>query len=129
MNLTIYGIKNCSTMKKAFDWLAEHGVEYHFHDYRKAGIAADTLARWCAQAGHEALVNTRGSTWRKLDEAQRNIDSQDDAIALMQAHPSLIRRPVLDDGRGNLLIGFNATRYDLLLDADAGQHKDHGEPA
>jgi len=73
MSITIYGIKNCSTMKKAFDWLNERGVAYRFHDYKKGGIDAETLQRWCDRAGREALINTRGTTWRKLDEHRRAV--------------------------------------------------------
>lgn len=111
MKPVVYGIKNCSTMKKAFDWLDGAAVAYAFHDYRKAGIDAATLARWCEQAGWEALVNKRGTTWRKLAPEQQQIASAAQAIALMQAHTSLIRRPVIETSAGELIIGFDAERF------------------
>jgi len=110
----IYGIKNCSTMKKAFSWLDEHGVPYRFHDYRKQGVDDTTLRQWCGRAGWRTLVNTRGTTWRKLSAEQQRIDSDDDAIALMRSHPSVIRRPVIDTGGDLLLIGFDPDRYTVL---------------
>lgn len=113
--IRIYGIRNCDTMKKAFQWLEVHGVAYTFHDYKREGIDAATLAGWIARVGREALVNTRGTTWRKLPDDARRIDSDADAIALMQANTSLIKRPVLDTGEGRLLVGFNADTYTTEL--------------
>ncbi len=110
----VYGIKNCNTMKKAFVWLDEHGVAYRFHDYKKAGIDARTLSRWCRQAGWQSLVNTRGTTWRKLTPEQQSISSENEAVALMQEHPSVIRRPVIETPDGPLLIGFDPDRYTAL---------------
>lgn len=115
MTLTVFGIKNCSTMKKAFDWLDARDLAYEFHDYKKRGIDADTLRRWCARVGRDALVNTRGTTWRKLDETRRDVSTDAAAIALMIAQPSLIRRPVLEFADGNLLIGFDPTRFEAAL--------------
>ena len=109
--IRIYGIPNCDTMKKARTWLEANGVAHEFHDYKKAGIDADTLANWVARVGREMLVNTRGTTWRKLTETERTIGSDADAIALMAAHPSLIKRPVLDLGGARLLVGFKADTY------------------
>lgn len=103
--ITLYGIKNCSSMKKAFDWCAEQGVEYTFHDYKKAGAPAEQLKAWCQVAGWQAVINKRGTTWRKLSAAQQVINSEQDAIALMLANPSLIKRPVVETGK-QLLIGF-----------------------
>lgn len=111
MHVSIYGIKNCSTMKKAFDWLSGNDIAFTFHDYRKNGIAAETLERWCASIGWQALVNTRGTTWRRLDPDQQSINNAQDAINLMQGHPSLIRRPVIELDGGELLVGFDANRY------------------
>lgn len=111
MSVTIYGIKNCSTMKKAFDWLDQNQVAYAFHDYKKAGIDVDTLSRWCARVGSQALVNTRGTTWRKLDPALQTIASDSDAISLMIKHTSVIRRPVVETSTGDLLIGFDADAF------------------
>jgi arsenate reductase (glutaredoxin) len=107
----IHGIRNCDTMKKAFAWLDSNGVAYRFHDYRRSGIDAATLRRWCARAGWEALVNKRGTTWRKLSPEQQAVASEAAAIALMQSQPSLIRRPVVEFGDGELIIGFDAEHY------------------
>ncbi|QDF97134.1 ArsC family reductase [Azoarcus sp. DD4] len=120
MQAVIYGIKNCDTMKKAFGWLAEHRVAYRFHDYRKDGLDADTLRGWCGSVGWKALVNTRGTTWRKLSPEQQAIAGEDAAIALMLENPSLIRRPVLAATGKELLIGFEPERYAATLDADGG---------
>lgn len=115
MSATIYGIKNCDTMKKAFAWLDEHGVAYSFHDYRKSGITPETLARWCERLGWQTLVNTRGTTWRKLDPAQQSLSSAGDAIALMAAHTSVIRRPVIETASGELIAGFDPERLGTLF--------------
>lgn len=97
-------------MKKAFAWLSEHGVVTDFVDYRKSGISANQLADWSRRVGWKLLLNTRGTTWRKLDEQQRGDIDEASAIALMAAQPSLIRRPVIDTG-DSLLIGFDPQRY------------------
>ena len=104
--LTIYGIKNCDTMKKAFAWLDEHDVTYTFHDYKKSGIDASTLARWSNFLGWEILLNRRGTTWRKLDAATQSAINPDTALRLMQEQPSLIKRPVVDTG-SDMLCGFD----------------------
>ncbi|MFN0313759.1 MAG: ArsC family reductase [Burkholderiales bacterium] len=111
---TIFGIKNCDTMKRAFAWLGGHGVPYTFHDYKKAGVSAGQLRSWAAQAGWEALLNTRGTTWRKLAPEQQAGLDEDKAIALMMANPSLIKRPVLEHGK-SLLVGFALERYAALF--------------
>lgn len=115
MSTTIYGIKNCDTMKKAFTWLDAQGIAYTFHDYRKSGISPDTLARWCERLGWEALVNKRGTTWRKLDPAQQTIASSADAIALMAAHTSVIRRPVIETASGEIVAGFDPEHLAALF--------------
>ncbi|MEZ5609563.1 MAG: ArsC family reductase [Rhodocyclaceae bacterium] len=109
--IRIYGIRNCDTMKKALTWLDSQAIAYTFHDYKREGIDSTTLADWVARVGREPLVNTRGTTWRKLPDEARRIDADADAIALMQANTSLIKRPVLDTGDGRLLVGFNADTY------------------
>lgn len=114
MSITLYGIPNCDTMKKARQWLDAHAVAYRFHDYKKAGIDAQTLQAWSRQLGHEALLNTRGTTWRKLTDAERTGVDEARAIALMQQHPSLIRRPVLAAGK-QLLVGFDEAAWQTLL--------------
>jgi arsenate reductase len=108
--VTIYGIKNCDTMKKAFAWLEANGVAYEFVDYKKAGVAAGQLPDWNRRAGWKLLLNTRGLMWKKLSEAQRADVDEAKALALMAEYPSLIKRPVADCG-GNLLVGFDPERY------------------
>jgi len=108
MPITIYGIKNCDTMKKAFAWLDEHGVTYSFHDYKKAGIAADKLANWVARAGGwEHVVNKGGLTFRGLPETTKGSLDDERAIALMIEKPSMIRRPIIEADGGKLIIGFS----------------------
>jgi Spx/MgsR family transcriptional regulator len=114
MTARIHGIKACDTMKKAFVWLDAHGVAYEFHDYKKAGANRDDLARWCARAGWQTVLNRSGTTFRKLpDHAKADLDA-DKAIALMLAQPSMIRRPVLETG-DTLEIGFNSDRYATIF--------------
>lgn len=110
MTVTIHGIKNCDTMKKAFRWLEEHGVDHVFHDYKKSGAAREALERWCDAAGWETVLNRRGTTFRKLPEAARENLDRDKAIALMLDQPSMIKRPVLETGKA-IEIGFKPERY------------------
>lgn len=113
MQIILYGIKNCDTMKRAFSWLTARQFSYRFHDYKSGGIDADRLGRWCAQTGWQALLNTRGTTWRRLSpEDQADMD-ESKAIALMMTHPSLIKRPVMEAGE-RLLIGFSPEQYEEL---------------
>lgn len=105
MTNILYGIPNCDTMKKARVWLDDHGVTYRFHNYKTDGIDDATLRRWIDQVGWEKLLNRAGTTFRKLDEADRQDIDADKAIRLMQAQPSLIKRPVLDRD-GALTVGF-----------------------
>jgi arsenate reductase len=116
MTVTIYGIKNCDTMKKAFTWLDGHGVAYDFHDYKKAGVTAAELTQWCRAAGWETVLNRAGTTFRKLDDADKKALTQDKAIALMIEQPSMIKRPVLDVD-GKFEIGFKPERYAALFGA------------
>lgn len=111
MSVTIYGIKNCDTMKKARAWLDQHGVQYSFHDYKVAGIDKERLAGWSKKAGWETLLNRAGTTFRKLDEADRTGITEKKALALMLAQPSMIKRPVLEIG-GKLLVGFKPDMYE-----------------
>ncbi|MBC7281011.1 ArsC family reductase [Hoeflea sp.] len=114
MTVTIYGIKTCDTMKKARVWLGDHGIEAEFHDYKVSGIDRAHLTRWCAQAGWETVLNRAGTTFRKLDEADKQDLDADKAIRLMLAQPSMIKRPVLEaDGR--LLIGFKPETYERFF--------------
>lgn len=112
---TLYGIKNCDTMKKAMKWLDEHAVNYQFHDYKKAGLDKAQLTHWVKQVGWQPLLNTRGTTWRKLSEAERDNVDEPKAITLMLNNLSLIKRPVLEQN-DTLHIGFNAAEYEQLLD-------------
>ena len=111
MTSKIYGLKNCDSMKKAFAWLQEHGVDYEFHDYRKSGVPRQSLVAWCRTLGWRTLVNTRGTTWRKLTPQQQQISSQSEAVALMLEYPSLIRRPLVETQNGQLLVGFDAAIF------------------
>ena len=109
-SLTIYGIKNCDTMKKARAWLDKRGVAYAFHDYKTAGIDRGKLEDWARQAGWETLLNRAGTTFRKLPEKEREGITEKKAIALMIAQPFMIKRPVLEAG-GKLLVGFKPEIY------------------
>jgi arsenate reductase (glutaredoxin) len=112
--ITVYGIKNCSTMKKAFSWLEEHGVEYVFHDYKKSGIDREHLMQWCKHLGWRTLLNTRGTTWRKLSPEQQADMTQGKAVALMVEFPSLIVRPVVETGQ-QLLVGFDSGIFSSFI--------------
>jgi arsenate reductase (glutaredoxin) len=103
--LTVYGIPNCDTVKKAREWLRAHAVGHEFHDYKKQGVDGVALARWVDSVGWEALINRSGTTFRKVPDADKADLDRARAIALMIAHPSLIRRPIVDGSRA-LLIGF-----------------------
>ncbi|MGH6613508.1 ArsC family reductase [Sphingomonas sp.] len=110
MTSTMYGIKNCDTIKKARTWLAEHGVAYDFHDYKSAGIDAATLRRWAGIVGWEVLLNRAGTTFRALPDTDKADIDEAKAIALMLAGPSMIKRPVLDTGT-TILVGFKPDAY------------------
>ncbi|SJZ57852.1 transcriptional regulator, Spx/MgsR family [Enhydrobacter aerosaccus] len=114
MTTTIYGIKNCDTMKKARAWLDAHGVAYAFHDYKTAGIDRARLEGWAGRVGWETLLNRSGTTFRKLPEAERDGLTEKKAIALMLAQPSMIKRPVLESGK-TLLVGFKPETYQQTL--------------
>jgi len=119
---TIYGIKNCDTMKKAFAWLDKAGVAYDFHDYKKSGVSKGDLETWCKAAGWETVLNRAGTTFRKLPDADKEGLTERKAIALMMAQPSMIKRPVLDDGK-HLLIGFKPDEYEKELGGKAARKK------
>jgi arsenate reductase len=112
--VTIYGIKNCDTMKKAFVWLDKHNRAYAFHDYKKDGVAKSDLERWTKEMGWEVVLNRVGTTFRKLPDADKEKLTEKKAIALMLAQPSMIKRPVLDVG-GKLTIGFKPEIYAKLF--------------
>jgi arsenate reductase (glutaredoxin) len=109
-NTTIYGIRNCDTMKKARAWLDEHGIAYTFHDYREHGIDRALLEHWAREVGWEKLLNRAGTTFRKLPDREREGVDEPRAIALMLAQPGMIKRPVLVAGEA-LLVGFRPEAY------------------
>ena len=117
MTITIYGIKNCDTMKKARAWLDGHGVKYGFHDYKSAGIDKDQLKLWSDELGWETLLNRAGTTFKKLPDSDKEGLTERKALALMLAQPSMIKRPVLDLGGGRLLVGFTPQVYGEALAA------------
>ena len=112
---TLYGIPNCDTMKKARAWLAEHDIEYAFHDYKKVGIDERMLRRWVKELGWQALLNTRGMMWRKVPQAVRDNIDEASAISLMLETPSIIKRPVLDTGKVRH-VGFRPEQYAEIFD-------------
>ncbi|MFE0756353.1 ArsC family reductase [Inquilinus sp. NPDC058860] len=112
--VTIHGIKNCDTMKKARAWLDQRGVAYAFHDYKAAGVDRATLEGWARKVGWEVLLNRAGTTFRKLPDAAREDLTEAKAIGLMLDQPSMIKRPVLDIG-GTLLVGFKPEQYEAAF--------------
>jgi arsenate reductase len=114
--VTLYGIKNCDTMKKARAWLDKRGVDYVFHDYKVEGIARGKLESWAKHAGWETLLNRAGMTFRKLPAKEQEGLSEKKALALMLAQPSMIKRPVLEAG-GRLLVGFRPGQYEKIFAA------------
>ncbi len=108
--IKVFGIKNCDTMKKAMNWLSEHGVAYEFIDYKKAGVAESNLPDWSRRAGWEKLLNTRGLMWKKLSDEERANMNEQKALHLMAQYPALIKRPVLDTG-SKLIVGFTPENY------------------
>ena len=114
MTLTMYGIKNCDTIAKARKWLEDRGLAYDFHDYKAVGIDRPRLVAWVEELGWEVLLNRAGTTFRKLDEADKQNLDADKAIGLMLAQPSMIKRPVLDLG-DRRLVGFKPDIYGKAL--------------
>ena len=111
--ITIYGIKNCDTVKKARKWLDAEGIEHRFHDFRVDGLDKATLSGWMSELGRDVLINRRGTTWRKLSDAEKDVQSDADAIALLLSQPAMIKRPVFDLG-GRRLAGFTDTERAAL---------------
>ena len=112
--VTIFGIKNCDTMKKARAWLDKRGVAYEFRDYKTAGIERGQLEAWARELGWETLLNRAGTTFRKLPEKDKDGITEKKAIALMLEQPSMIKRPVLDIG-GKLVVGFKPEIYEKTV--------------
>lgn len=114
MTITLYGIPNCDTVKKARNWLDAHSVDYAFHDYKKSGANAAQLKRWCEKAGWEVVLNRAGTTFKKLPDADKTELDEGKAIALMAAQPSMIKRPVVEHP-GGLLVGFKPDQWESAL--------------
>lgn len=112
--MKLYGIKNCDTLKKARKWLDENGVDYQFHDFKKDGLDDPLLSRWEKALGWEALINRRGTTWRKLPEEVRDTISAQTAHAIMLENPSIIKRPVVERGE-EVRVGFGADEWSAWL--------------
>ena len=113
--MKVYGIKNCDTVKKALKWLDGHKINYEFHDFKKSGVSVQKLEEWAAETGWEPLLNKRGTTWRKLDAGtQASIQTQADALNLMQEKTSVIKRPVIEGG-SKLILGFDENSYQQIL--------------
>ena len=112
--ITVYGIKNCDTVKKSLDWLTAHKIKYQFHNYKTDGIAASKLKTWCKQKGWEVLLNKKSATWRGLDAAAQNkITNEKAAIDLMTASTSIIKRPVIENEKDEIVaVGFDAKIYE-----------------
>jgi arsenate reductase (glutaredoxin) len=114
--IKLYGIPNCSTVKKARDWLETHHITYYFHDFKKQGVSAELLNIWLAQFPHEKLINRAGLTWRGLDEITKSsIIDNASAATLMQAKTSLIKRPLLEKDSKIVCLGFDEPTYKELL--------------
>jgi len=114
--ITLYGIKNCDTCRKALKWLDSENIAHKFHDFRADGLDEKNLSAWIAGIGWETLLNRRGTTWRNLPEADREGLTPDNAAALMLKYPTLIKRPVFDTG-GTYLVGFSGAEQDALKQA------------
>ena len=108
--ITVYGIPNCDTIKKARKWLKDNDIDYDFHDYKKLGVPENELKSWIKKIGWEVLLNKRGTTWRKLDNSIKDSVNKTSAIQIMLDNPSIIKRPVLIKNK-NILVGFKAEEY------------------
>lgn len=115
MSITLYGIPNCDTVKKARTWLDAQGIDYAFHDYKKAGADAGKLAAWCEAKGWEVILNRAGTTFKKLPDADKQGLDQAKAIKLMLGQPSMIKRPVVEGAKGGLLVGFKAPEWEAAF--------------
>ncbi|MFV0645478.1 MAG: ArsC family reductase [Sphingomonadaceae bacterium] len=114
MSVTLYGIPNCDTVKKARKWMDAHEIDYSFHDYKKAGAEAGKLGKWIDAAGLDTVLNRRGTTFRKLDEEDKADIDHDKAVRLLLAHPSMIKRPIVEYPDG-LLVGFKPEEWEKAL--------------
>ena len=112
--ITLYGIKNCDSVKKARKWLDQQMIEYHFHDIRADDLTTAMVNQWIEQVGWETVLNKRGTTWRKLDTVVQENINPENIVQLLVNNPTLIKRPVLD-ANGIITIGFNSERYQTLF--------------
>ncbi|WPZ34208.1 Spx/MgsR family RNA polymerase-binding regulatory protein [Thalassobaculum sp. OXR-137] len=113
--ITVWGLKNCDTCKKARTWLEGKGATFAFKDVRADGLTADRITEWLAAVGRETLINKRGTTWRGLPpEVQAAAEDDDSAIALMQANPALIKRPIFEMADGEIVVGFAKKQQDAV---------------
>lgn len=115
--ITMFGIKNCDTIKKARKWLEAEGIEYQFHDYKKDGLSPEMVTSWVKDLGYEALVNKRGTTWRKLPDDVKDSIDEASAIKIMLENTSIIKRPLLSDDANNKLLGFKAEQYQEFINS------------
>ena len=119
MDVTLYGIPNCDQVKKARNWLSEHDVTVHFHDFKKAGVTAELICTWLSRLDRNSLLNRKGTTWRKLPEQeQQQVIDDASAIECMIKYPSLIKRPVLvvqNGGKTEILAGFSEENYQRIF--------------
>ena len=114
--MTVYGIKNCNTVKSALDWLKQNNVDFEFHDYKSKGISEEKLKEWSKQVGWESLVNKRGTTWRQLDETtQKKVTNEVSAISLMKEKTSVIKRPLIERDGKVIALGFDVEIYEKVL--------------
>lgn len=111
---TLYGIKNCDTVKKARKWLDNHQIAYQFHDFRVDGLEPALVTSWLTTLGWETLINKRSTTWKQLSDQQRSALNDSNAAAIILLHPTLIKRPLLDTGT-TLQLGFKDADYQHLL--------------
>ena len=108
--VTVYGIKNCDTVRKACNWLTKNNVEYEFHDFRKDGLTQTKIKNWIQIVDWETLLNRRGTTWRKLSTQEKENINKTRALSLMVKQPTLIKRPVIEHGK-KIIVGFTADTY------------------
>jgi len=111
---TLYGIKNCDTVKKARTWLDQHKIDYHFHDFRADGLTAAQVSSWITEIGLDTLVNKRSTTWKELDDATKANFSEATAPVIISANPTLIKRPLLDNGKQKH-VGFKDAEYATIF--------------
>lgn len=111
---TLYGLKNCDTVKKARQWLDSRGIEYRFYDLRADGLSKDQLQQWLGRVGSETLINNRSTTWKQLTEQDKKLAMGDAASAVVLANPTLIKRPVLEHG-DQIRVGFSQEEYEKLF--------------